>query len=116
MLRRGGWPRVVAASPTARAARARRPGPLSRSLVRSPKIVDRMILMVSSRSSTARPTRSAAPSCSTSRAALCKVIPVAKSRWIARSCRSRAIRSRSSSSAICSASRRRSASSKASAA
>ncbi len=58
--------------------------------------------MVSSRSSTALPTRAAASGCSISRPALCSVIPVANSRWIARSCRSRAIRSRSCSRATCS--------------
>ncbi|KAF5990768.1 hypothetical protein BOG92_001085 [Streptomyces sp. WAC00263] len=42
------------------------------------------------------------------RTVLCSVIPVARSRRIARSCRPRAMRSRSSYRAICSASRRRS--------
>jgi hypothetical protein len=74
-------------------------------------MVDLMILMVSSRSSTARVTRSAACGCSMKRPALRSVIPVANNRWIARSCRSRAIRSRSWSMAICSVSRRRSTSS-----
>jgi len=48
--------------------------------------------------------------------ALCSVIPVAKSRWMARSCRSRAMRSRSRSSVTRSASARPSASSMATAA
>ncbi len=75
-----------------------------------------MILIVPSRSSTALPTRSPASGCSISRLAPCSVRPVANSRWIARSCRSRAIRSRSCSSARCSDSARCRASSSVSAA
>ncbi len=110
-------PRAGAASSIAWTTRVRSVGPpLELPCSRRPKMVERMILMVESRSSIARPSRSAAPGCSTSGRALCRVIPVANSRWTARSCRSRAIRSRSSRRLICSASRRRSASSRARAA
>ncbi len=115
----GANPSTGAASPTTRTARARsRPVPSlpSAGWERRPKMVERMIFMVSSRSSTARSTRSEASLCSMNRPALCSVMPVANSRWMARSCRSRAMRSRSSRTAICSASARRSASSIATAA
>ncbi|MET3983029.1 hypothetical protein ABIC27_000884 [Streptomyces sp. PvR034] len=79
-------------------------------------MVDRMILIVASRSSITLASRSDACGCSTKRWALWRVIPAAKSRWIARSWRSRAMRSRSSRRLTWSASRLRSASSSASAA
>jgi len=87
---------MAAARSTTATARARRPLPAwPPSLARSPKMVDRMVFTVSSRSSMARSTRSMASGCSMNLAAPCSVVPVAKSRWIAMSCRSRAIRSRS---------------------
>ncbi len=107
----GAKPSTRAASPATCTTLARSPPPAPLSRVRRPKIADLMILMVSSRSSTARSTRSDASGWSMKRPALCSVIPVANSRWMARSCRSRAIRSRSCSTAIRWASCRRSASS-----
>ena len=65
----------------------------------SEKIAARMSLIVSSSASTACSTRCAASESRMSAVAPCRDIPVANSRWMTRSCRSRAIRSRSSNSA-----------------
>ena len=77
----------------------------------SRKIAARMSLIVSSSSSTACWTRPAASAPGISDVAPCSDMPVANSRWMTRSCRSRAIRSRSAYSATRWAAWRRSASS-----
>ena len=73
----------------------------------------RISLIVSSMASTARVTRSATSDRPIIGMAPCKDIPVAYSRWMTRSCRSRAIRSRSSYTDRRSASARLAASSSA---
>ena len=86
--------RIVREDLTAESVAARRR--FSRS-----KIAVRISLIVRSRSSTASPIRSTAVfgSLATNRTVLCSNIPVAKRRWITVSWRSRAIRSRSSTTA-----------------
>ena len=61
----------------------------------SSKMVPRIALMVRSSSSTARSRRAPIAGSPTREATPCSCSPVAKSRWITTSCRSRAIRSRS---------------------
>ena len=86
------WPPVAGR----RSPRAARGWAFSRC---SSKMVCRMSLMARSSSSTASLRRVAMVGCWVWRSAACKDRPVAKSRWITRSCMSRAILSRSSSRA-----------------
>ena len=79
----------------------------------SAKIVARMSLIVSSMASTALRTRFATSGSTIIETVPSSAMPVAYSRWMTRSCKSRAIRSRSSYSDSRSASERRAASSSA---
>ena len=94
---RGVNPRAGARSVTARPSSARRSGDAVGA--DSSKMVRRMSLMVASMSSTAVEMRCAASGRTARRAAFSRVSPIANSRWITRSCRSRPIRSRSSKTA-----------------
>ena len=90
---------------------ARSAAGLASGWVCSAKIAERISLIVSSSASTDRLTRSATSGTVIIDVTPCSDMPVAYSRWMTRSCRSLAIRSRSSKTAICSACLRCSASS-----
>ena len=89
------WPRAPSTRSDDLRAQARRRRP--RGELCSAKIVERICRMVPSSSSMAFCTRADASGRSTSRTVLISVIATANSRWMTTSCRSLAIRSRSSS-------------------
>jgi hypothetical protein len=92
----GAKPSIAVISSTRRTMPARgSDGMSAASLACSAKMAPRISLMVSSMSSTARDTRSATSGLVIIGMVPCNDIPVAYSRWMTRSCRSRAIRSRS---------------------
>lgn len=101
-----GWkPSGTAAVLISRSTRVRSPEGASAGPCWSAKIAVRISWMVTSSSSTALPTPRRTSGTSDPRWALSSSIPVANSRWMTRSCRSRAIRSRSSYTASRSRSR-----------
>ncbi len=109
-------PRCPRALSTRSTTWARRLGELSSRGVCRAKMVERICRMVVSSSSMALCSREEASGRSTSRTVLIRVIATANSRWMTTSCRSLAMRSRSSSTPSRSASLRASASSSATAA
>ena len=107
----GANPSAAAISCATKRTLARSAAGLASGWVWSAKIAERISLIVSSSASTDRLIRSATSGTLIIEVTPCSDMPVAYSRWMTRSCRSLAIRSRSSKTAICSACLRCSASS-----
>lgn len=82
-----------------RSTRVSNPDGISAGPCCNAKIAVRISWMVTSSSSTALPTPSRTSGTTDRRCAVSSISPVANSRWMTRSCRSRAIRSRSSNTA-----------------